>query len=85
MLLSFRGALYGGHGHNILLSLRVNHKEDEFYGLGNDLTAFLPNDQRDGGRRCYLWYPIQLIFKSNNNSVSPTLIHVMSLPQVWLS
>ena len=66
MLLSCGGALFGGRGHNILLSLRVNHKENKFPSVGNDLIAFLHNDQRDGGRQYYLWYPVQLITQSNN-------------------
>ena len=52
------GALPGSHGHNLLLVLGENHKENKFLGLVNDLTAFICNDQRDGGKWGYLRYPV---------------------------
>ena len=30
----------GGHGHNILLSVRAYHQEKKIHGFGNELTAF---------------------------------------------
>jgi len=56
LILSYEGALSGGCGcgHNILLSLTLNHKEGKFLALENDVTAFIRSDQRDGGRWCYL-------------------------------
>ena len=52
MLFSYGGALFSGRGcgHNILLALRVNNKEETFPSMGNDLIAFLWRDKRDGGR-----------------------------------
>ena len=38
-----------------------------------------------GGSRYYLWYPVQVISKSTNNSTRPRIIHNMSPPQVWLA
>jgi hypothetical protein len=54
------GTLPGGHGcgYDLPLTLRVNQKENKFPSLGDDLTAFLSRDQRDGGRWGYLWYPV---------------------------
>ena len=40
------------------LEVVVNHKENKFPSLGNDLTALLCSDQREGGRQCYLWYHV---------------------------
>lgn len=51
----------------------------------NELTTLFCSNQRDGGRRCYLQYPIQLISQSKNNNARPWIIHSMSLPQVWLT
>jgi hypothetical protein len=85
LLFSCRGALSGGHGHSLSLSLRANHRENKFPGLRNELTALFCSNQRDGGRRCYLWYLVQLIAQSDNKSTRPRLIHGMSLPQVWLA
>jgi hypothetical protein len=75
----------GGRGHSLLLSLRVDHQENKFPGFGNELTALFCSNQRDGCRRCYFRYPVQLIAQINNNSMRPGLIHNMSLPQVWLA
>lgn len=60
LLLLHGGTLFRGHGchHDITLTLRVNKKEKKFPGVGDDLNAFLSKDQRNGGRRGYLWYPI---------------------------
>jgi len=54
MLLLCGGVLSGGHGKNIVLSLRVNHKEKENPSLENDLISLLRSGQIDGGRWCYL-------------------------------
>jgi hypothetical protein len=75
----------GGSGHNLLLSLGADHQENKFSSFGNELTALFCSNQRDGGRRCYLRYPIHLIAKSNNNNTRPGLIHNMLLPQVQLA
>jgi hypothetical protein len=85
MLLLCRGALPGSRGHNLLLALGANHKENEFPGLGNDLTAFLCSDQRDGCRRGHLRYPVQIISQSNNHRARSRPICSMSPPQVWFS
>jgi len=79
MLLLCEGDPSRNHGHNLILSLRANHKEKN-PSLGNDLTALLCSDQRDGGRRGYLWYPIQLITQINNHKAKSRLIYNMSLP-----
>jgi len=59
--------LCGGHGcgDKLLFPLRANHKEDEFYSLGDELTALLSIDQRNGGRQSYVWYHVQLSALSN--------------------
>ena len=46
--------MFGGHGHNILLALSANHKENKFPGLGYDLTVLICYDQGDGDRQCYI-------------------------------
>jgi len=71
LLLSCGGALSVGHGHCPLLSLGAYHQESKFPDFGNELTALFCSNQRDSGRRCYLWYPIQLIPQSNNNNTRP--------------
>ena len=75
----------GGRGHSLLLSLRVDHRENKFPGFGNELTTLFCSNQRDSGRNRHLWYPVQLNSQSKNNSVRPSLIQKMKLPQVWLS
>jgi hypothetical protein len=59
---SCSGALSGGHGHSLPLSLRADHQENKFPGLGNELTALFCSNQRDGGRRCYLRYSCTAYF-----------------------
>lgn len=52
----------------------------KFPSFGNELTTLFWSNQKDGGRRSYLWYHVQTISKSNNNNTRPWLIHRMSLP-----
>ena len=40
LLLSCGGALSGGCGHDLLLTLRVDHQENKLPGFGNDLMDF---------------------------------------------
>ena len=47
LLLSCGGALSGGRGHRLLLSLRAYHQENKFLGFGNELTALFCSNQRD--------------------------------------
>jgi hypothetical protein len=79
--------MFRGHGcdHDLLFTLRANHKEDKFIVLGDDLPALLSRDQVNGGRMSYLWYPIQLSTQSNNKTVSFRLIYNMVFPQVRLA
>ena len=49
-----RGAMFGGHGHSLLLALGADHQENKFSSLGNELTTFFCSNQRDSGRRWYL-------------------------------
>lgn len=62
MLLLCGGALSGscGCGHSLLLSLRMNHKEDKFLNLGNDLTALLRRYQEMaiGGATSHILYKL---------------------------
>ena len=46
-LLLHGGTLPGGHGYgyDVPLCLRVNHKENKFPSLGDDLTGFLSKDK----------------------------------------
>jgi hypothetical protein len=60
--------------------LRVNHEEDKFPGMRDDLPAFLGKDQGNNTRRDYLVYPIQFPIQSNNNTVLPRLIYNMTFP-----
>ena len=64
----------GGRGHRLLLALGADHQENEFLGFGNELTVLFCSNQRDSGRRWYLWYPLKLISQINNNSARPRLI-----------
>ena len=75
----------GGCGHNLLLALEVDHRENKIPSFGNELTALFCSNQRDIGRRWYLWYPVKLIDQSKNYSVTTRLIHCMPLPQLWLA
>ena len=59
--LSCRGAMSGGRGHSLFLALGVDHQENKFPGLGNELTALFFCNQRDSGRWWYLWYSVQFI------------------------
>jgi hypothetical protein len=69
-------ALCGGHGcgHDLLFTLRSNHEEEKFLGLGNDLPSLLSRDQRNGGKQSYLLYHVQLSTQSNNNTTKSRLI-----------
>ena len=71
LLLSCGGALSGGCGHRLFLSLRVYHQENKFPSFGNELTALFHSNQIDGSRQCYLRYLIQLISQGNNNGTGP--------------
>jgi hypothetical protein len=51
MLFLCSGALSGGHGHSLPLSLRADHQENKFPSFGNELTALFCSNQRDGGKR----------------------------------
>ena len=70
----------GGRGHDLLLSLRADHQEKKLPDFGNEFTALFSSNQRDISRGWHLWYPVQIIYQSNNNSARPGLIHTMSLP-----
>lgn len=49
--------------------------ERKFLALRNDLTALLCSNQRDGGRRGYLRYLVQLISQSNNHQARSRVIY----------
>jgi hypothetical protein len=74
-----------GHGDprcgcDLSFTLRVNHEEEKFPGLRDDLPALLRRDQGNNTRRDYLRYPIQFLVKSNNNTKRPKLIYNMEFP-----
>jgi hypothetical protein len=48
--------MYRGHGYgyNLMFTLRENHEEEKFLGLGNDPPAFLRKYQRNNSRWSYL-------------------------------
>jgi len=71
LYLSCGGALFGGRGHHLLLSLRAYHQENKFPSFVNELNTSFCSNQRDGSRWCYLWYLVQLISQSNNNNMGP--------------
>ena len=87
LLLLCGRALSRGHGggHTFPLTLRVNHEDEKVPFLSYDIIALLCRDERNGGRRCYLLYPIQFFAQSNNKSGRPRRINKMMLPQVWLA
>jgi hypothetical protein len=52
MFLLHGETLHIGHGcgYYLLFTLRENHEEEKFHGLGKDHPAFLSRDQRNVGR-----------------------------------
>jgi len=56
LLLLLVGTLPGGNGcgYDLPLTLTSNQKERKFPNMGDDLTALLNRDQRDGYRWDYL-------------------------------
>lgn len=58
LLLLRGGTLSRGHGcgHDLPLTLRVNHKENKFPSLGDYLNAFLISDQINHDMWGYFWY-----------------------------
>jgi hypothetical protein len=69
-----------GCGWNISLTLRVNHEEDKFPSLRDDLPTFLGRDQGNSTRRECLRYPVQFHVQINNNTMRPRLIYGMTFP-----
>jgi hypothetical protein len=58
----------------------VNHEEEKFLGLRDDLPPLLGRDQGNRKRRDYLKYPIQFPVQSNNNTPRLGLIYNMTIP-----
>jgi hypothetical protein len=56
-------------GCDISLTMRVNHEEDKFLGLRDDLPALLGRDQGNNTRRDWLKYLVQFPVQSNNNTI----------------
>jgi hypothetical protein len=69
-----------GCGFDISLNLRVNHEEDKFPGLRDDLPTLLGRDQGNSSRRDCLGYLVQFSVQSNNNTMRPRLIYNMTFP-----
>jgi hypothetical protein len=74
-----------GCGYDLSLTLRVNHKEDKFMSLRDDLHALLGRDQGNSTKRDCLGYPVQFHVQSNNNTKSPRLIYIMTFPSITLA
>ena len=82
-LLMLCGAIiHGGLGSDwdLSLTLRVNHKEYKFPNLRDDLPTLLGRDQGNSTRWDYLGYPIQFLVQSNNKTMRPRLIYIMTFP-----
>jgi hypothetical protein len=58
----------------------MNHKEEKFLGLRDELPALLGRDQGNNTRRDFLGYPVQFLVQSNNNTMRPRLIYNMMFP-----
>jgi hypothetical protein len=67
-------------GCDLSLTLKVNHEEDKFMGLRDDLPALLGRDKGNNTRRDCLRYPIEFLVQSNNNTTRPRLIYNMTFP-----
>jgi hypothetical protein len=79
MLCGYIGYGGPGCGYDLSLTLEMNHEEDKFPSLRDDLPAFLGRDQGNITRRDYLRYPIQFPVQSNNKNTRPRLIYNMNV------
>jgi hypothetical protein len=63
----------------------VNHEEDKFPSLRDDLLALLGKYQGNTTRRDCLGYLVQFPVQINNNTTRPRLVYRMRFPQIRLA
>jgi hypothetical protein len=71
---------YPRFGSDTILILRENPEEEKLPRHRDDLPAFLGRDQGNITRWDCLWYPVQFLVQSNNNTARPRLIYNMVFP-----
>jgi hypothetical protein len=64
----------------VIFPLFSNHEEEKIPHLRDDLPAFLNRDQGNSTRWDCLGYPLQFHVQSNNNTMRPRLIYIMTFP-----
>ena len=74
-----------GNCSDLPITFRLNHTEEKCFGMTNHLYALLNRDQRNCNIWDYLWYLVELISQSNNDTTGPRFINNMTLPHIWLS
>jgi hypothetical protein len=69
----------------VVVTFRSNHIEEKYPSLRNHLFSLLRRDERDRGIWDCLWYPVELISQSNNNTTRPRFINNKIFPHIWFS
>jgi hypothetical protein len=72
----------GRSGHNVLLFTScLNREEAKLCRMRDNFVALFYQHSSQN----YLWYPVEMIPQSNNDTTGSRLINNMVLPHIWLS